>query len=122
MTTHVKKLVAITCLSLAAAALSAQVVRVGASMPRTAAPAHAMLTPPGALSFSSASYAVTEGASSAKIRVKRVVGTDGEVVGKVTLTDVSTTPADYRLTPGARDLLQPGRYGHAKLYRERHCI
>jgi len=105
MITHVKKLVAITCLSLAAATLSARVVRVGASVPRTAAPAHAMLTPPapGALSFSSASYAVTEEAGSAKVSVKRAGGTDGEVVGKVTLTDVSTTPADYRLTPGARD-------------------
>ena len=114
MTPQMKKLIAGAFLSLAAAALSAPVVRVGAACGGPAAGAPTTGTPPapGSLSFSSASYAVTEGAGSAKIRLKRVGGTDGEVVGKVTLTDVSTSPADYRFKPGVRDTsFNPGGSG-----------
>jgi len=74
MTIYMKKLIAITCLSMATAALSAQVIG-GAAGGRGVA---SNTTPaPGALSFSSASYAVTEGAGSAKIRVKRTGGAPG---------------------------------------------
>ena len=57
---------------------------------------------PGTLSFSSPTYDVTAG-NNATITVNRTGGTDNQVVGKVTLTDVTTSPADYRFTPGARD-------------------
>ncbi|MDT5271195.1 MAG: fibronectin-binding autotransporter adhesin [Acidobacteriota bacterium] len=105
MTPHVKKLIAIACVSLACAASSARIARVGAVGGGTASSAPSLQTPsaPGALAFASERYGVTEGAGSAKIRVRRVGGTGGEVVGKVTLTDVTTSPADYRFSPGARD-------------------
>src|ERR1044071_87755 len=105
MTPHMKKLIAIACVSLACAAPSARIARVGAADGGTAAAAPSMQTPtaPGALAFASERYGVTEAAGSAKIRVRRTGGTDGEVSGKVTLTDVTTSPADYRFAPGARD-------------------
>jgi len=105
MTPHVKKLIAIACVSLACAASSARIVRVGAVGGGMAASAPSLQTPsaPGALAFASERYGVREGAGSAKIRVRRVGGTGGEVSGKVTLTDVTTSPADYRFAPGARD-------------------
>ena len=105
MTPHMKKLIAIACVSLACAAPSARIARVGAAGGGTAAAAPSMQTPtaPGALAFASERYGVTEAAGSAKIRVRRTGGTDGEVSGKVTLTDVTTSPADYRFAPGARD-------------------
>jgi|GEM_PF-1150853 len=62
-----------------------------------------LLPAPGELAFSAADYSVLETAGSATITVKRTGGTDNQVVGKVTLTDVTTSPADYRFTPGARD-------------------
>ncbi len=62
-----------------------------------------LLPAPGALAFSAATYDVYETDGNATITVKRTGGTDNRVVGKVTLTDVTTSPADYRFTPGARE-------------------
>jgi uncharacterized delta-60 repeat protein len=61
------------------------------------------LPSPGALSFSSADYSVDETSGNATITVKRTGGTDNRVVAKVTLTDVTTSAADYVFTPGALD-------------------
>jgi uncharacterized delta-60 repeat protein len=62
-----------------------------------------LLPAPGEIAFSSATYSVNEGAGNATITLTRTGGTDNKVVAKVTLTDVTTTPADYRFTPGAFD-------------------
>src|SRR5215204_4326655 len=67
---------------------------------------------PGALAFSSSSYKVTEADGNATITVKRTGGTDGQVVGKITLNDVTTSPADYRFSQGAKDeTFNPGGAG-----------
>ena len=58
---------------------------------------------PGTLSFSQAGYSVNEDGGSAAITIKRTGGTDGEVIAKVTLADVSTTSADYIFSPGSLD-------------------
>ncbi len=58
---------------------------------------------PGAIAFSSANYSVNEADGSAVITLTRTGGTDNKVVGKVTLTDGTTTPADYRFAPGTLD-------------------
>jgi uncharacterized delta-60 repeat protein len=57
----------------------------------------------GTVSFSADSYRVDERAGNATITLKRTGGTDNKVVAKVTLTDVTTSPADY-YTPGALDV------------------
>jgi uncharacterized delta-60 repeat protein len=62
-----------------------------------------LLPATGTVSFSSANYSVAESAGNATITVQRTGGTDNQVVAKVTLTDVTTSPADYRFTPGALD-------------------
>jgi len=61
----------------------------------------------GALSFSQANYTVTEGAGSAAITLTRTGGTSGRVVGKVSLTDITTSPADYVFKPGSPDSTFP---------------
>ena len=57
----------------------------------------------GAVSFSSATYAVSEPAGEAVITLQRTGGAFGRVSAKVTFTDVTTSPADYLLTPGLLD-------------------
>jgi hypothetical protein len=57
----------------------------------------------GALSFSQSSYSVNEGGAAA-ITLTRTGGTDNQVVAKVGLTDVTTSPSDYTaLVPGKID-------------------
>jgi uncharacterized delta-60 repeat protein len=58
---------------------------------------------PGTLSFSQAEYDVSEGVGNANITLTRTGGSSGAVTAKVSLTDVTTSPADYRLTPGSVD-------------------
>lgn len=55
---------------------------------------------PGAISFSSDNYSVSESASGATITLKRAGGTDNKVSAKVTLTDV-TTPRLITSSPPA---------------------
>jgi uncharacterized delta-60 repeat protein len=57
----------------------------------------------GAISFSAPSYSVKEGDGSATITLKRTGGSDGVLSGKVTLSDVTTSPADYVYSPGSLD-------------------
>jgi hypothetical protein len=59
---------------------------------------------PGTLSFSQAEYDVSEGAGNANITLTRTGGSDGAVTAKVSLTDVTTSSADYRLSPGSVDI------------------
>jgi uncharacterized delta-60 repeat protein len=59
--------------------------------------------PPGALSFAAQSYSVNEGDGAASITLTRTGGSDGALSAKVTLADVTTSPADYFLNPGALD-------------------
>src|ERR1043166_8176940 len=56
---------------------------------------------PGTLSFSQAEYDVSEGVGNANITLTRTGGTDGAVTAKVSLTDVTTSPADYLIAPGS---------------------
>src|SRR5256885_15749010 len=58
---------------------------------------------PGDISFSATNYSVNEGDGTANIILTRTGGTDNEVVAKVTLKDATTSPTDYRFTPGALD-------------------
>lgn len=59
---------------------------------------------PGAISFSSATQSVGEAAGNANITLTRTGGTDNGVVAKVSLSDVTTSPADYTFAPGSLDL------------------
>lgn len=63
-----------------------------------------LLPATGKISFSSNDYSVGEGAGSATITVGRSDGTDGRVVARISLTDVTTSPADYRSPAGSVDL------------------
>ena len=58
---------------------------------------------PGVLSFASGSISVNEGDGGATITLTRTGGADGEVSAKISLTDVTTSTADYRFNPGALD-------------------
>ncbi|MBV8856154.1 MAG: Ig-like domain repeat protein [Acidobacteria bacterium] len=58
---------------------------------------------PGTLSFSQAEYDVSEGVGVASVTLKRAGGTAGAVLAKVSLTDVTTSPADYVFKPGSLD-------------------
>jgi uncharacterized delta-60 repeat protein/CSLREA domain-containing protein len=58
---------------------------------------------PGALSFSSAQYSVGEAGTAATITLTRTGGADNRVWAKVSLADVTTSPADYVFAPGALD-------------------
>ena len=62
-----------------------------------------LLPAPGALSFSASTNSVNEGAGNATITMTRTGGTDNSVTAKVTLTDGTTSPADYIFAPGALD-------------------
>jgi uncharacterized delta-60 repeat protein len=61
----------------------------------------------GAISFSQANYSVNEGAGNAAITLMRTGGSSGKVVGKVGLTDITTSPSDYVFKPGSPDLSFP---------------
>ncbi len=62
-----------------------------------------LLPATGSLAFSSATYNVDETAGDATITLTRTGGTDNEVVAKVSLSDVTTSAADYRFAPGSVD-------------------
>jgi uncharacterized delta-60 repeat protein len=66
----------------------------------------------GTISFASSQFRVTEGGGNATIRLRRASGTDTQAVVKLTLTDITTSAADYRFTPGASDAtFNPGGVG-----------
>jgi uncharacterized delta-60 repeat protein len=56
----------------------------------------------GALSFTAPTFSANEG-DAAGITLTRTGGSDNQVVAKVTLADVTTSPTDYRFLPGALD-------------------
>ena len=58
---------------------------------------------PGTLSFAQTNTNVNENSGPATITLTRTGGTDGAVTAKVSLADVTTSPADYRFNPGALD-------------------
>jgi uncharacterized delta-60 repeat protein len=58
---------------------------------------------PGVISFAAQSFDANEGFGTRHINLSRLSGTDNQVVAKVTLADITTTSADYRLVPGAPD-------------------
>ena len=62
-----------------------------------------LLPATGKLSFSSANYIVAEAGGSVTVTVTRTDGTDGKVLAKVTLADVTTSSADYIFAPGTLD-------------------
>src|SRR6185503_6741321 len=64
---------------------------------------------PGSISFTQSSISVNENAGSATITLTRTGGSSGRVVGKVGLTDVTTSPADYVFKPGTPDLTFPSQ-------------
>lgn len=63
--------------------------------------------PPGAISFAQSNFSVNESGGNASITLTRTGGTSGRVVGKVGLTDATTSPADYVFKPGSPDLTFP---------------
>ncbi|HKQ54116.1 MAG TPA: hypothetical protein VJT74_17195, partial [Pyrinomonadaceae bacterium] len=62
-----------------------------------------LLPATGSLAFSSATYNADETAGDATITLTRTGGSDNKVVAKVSLTDVTTSAADYRFAPGTVD-------------------
>ncbi len=62
-----------------------------------------LLPATGTLAFSAATYSVDETAGAAAFALTRTGGTDNKVVAKVTLTNGTTTAADYRSQPGTLD-------------------
>ena len=58
----------------------------------------------GAISFSQSNYSVNENGGNAAITLSRTGGSTGRVNAKVSLTDVTTSPADYTFKPGTPDL------------------
>lgn len=58
---------------------------------------------PGAISFAAQNFSVNEGDGSASITLTRTDGSAGMVSAKITLADVTTTPADYFFSPGSLD-------------------
>ncbi|HYY56460.1 MAG TPA: hypothetical protein VE842_03955, partial [Pyrinomonadaceae bacterium] len=61
------------------------------------------LSSPGAISFTAPTSSVNEGDGTATATLTRTGGADTEVVAKVTITDISTSPADYHFAPGTQD-------------------
>lgn len=59
--------------------------------------------PDNLISFSSPTYNVSETDGNAVITLTRTGTPNNKIVAKFTLTDVTTSPADYRFTPGALD-------------------
>ncbi|MBV8858061.1 MAG: DUF4214 domain-containing protein [Acidobacteria bacterium] len=57
----------------------------------------------GTVSFGDAYYEVEEGAKTAQVTLSRSGGADGALTAKVSLADVTTSPADYRISPGSAD-------------------
>jgi len=71
-----------------------------------------LLPATGELAFSSASYSVAETAANAVITLTRTGGTDNKVVAKVSLSDGTTSAADYRFKPGTLNTaFNPGSAG-----------
>jgi uncharacterized delta-60 repeat protein len=62
-----------------------------------------LLPAAGKISFASANFSVGEGAGNATITLTRTGGADGKVAARISLADVTTSPADYLATPGALD-------------------
>jgi uncharacterized delta-60 repeat protein len=69
---------------------------------------------PGTVSFTTGEFTVNEGVGTTTVTLSRNGGADGALTARVSLADVTTGPADYRLAPGSIDtsfaLLFPLRY------------
>ena len=57
----------------------------------------------GAVSFGGQSFSVQEGDGPASITLTRTGGSDGALSAKINVADVTTSPADYSVSPGALD-------------------
>src|SRR5215831_13294763 len=62
-----------------------------------------LLPAAGKIQFNATEYAVGEWENSANIVLSRTGGTDNQVVARLTLTDMTTTPDDFQLSQGALD-------------------
>ncbi len=72
---------------------------------------------PGTVSFAAQNFSVKEGDGFATITMTRTGGSDNQVVAKVSLTDVTTSPADYRYAPGSLDTsFNPGTGADGVVY------
>jgi uncharacterized delta-60 repeat protein len=70
-----------------------------------------------AVQLSADTNSVTEGTANASITVQRLGNPVGPVTAKVTITDVTTSPADYVFTPGALDTsFDPGNGADSSVY------
>ena len=69
---------------------------------------------PGTISFTAGAFEVDEAAGTATVTLSRNGGAEGAVSARVSLTDVTTNSADYRLAPGSVDtsfaLVSPQRF------------
>jgi hypothetical protein len=63
----------------------------------------------GSLSFAQSNVSVAENGGPAAITLTRTGGSSGRVSARVSLTDVSTSPADYVFKPGSPDLAFPAQ-------------
>jgi uncharacterized delta-60 repeat protein len=61
----------------------------------------------GAISFTQSNYNVNENGGNASVTLSRTGGSTGRVTAKVSLADVTTSPADYTFKPGSPDLSFP---------------
>jgi uncharacterized delta-60 repeat protein len=61
------------------------------------------LATPGVISFAAQNYSANESDGAAGITLTRTGGSDGVLSAKITLTDGTTSPADYILSPGSLD-------------------
>jgi uncharacterized delta-60 repeat protein len=62
---------------------------------------------PSTISFDKPDYTVGEAAGMATLTLRRTGASNGQVTARVTLTDVTTSAADYRYQPGALDPTYP---------------
>ena len=84
-------------------ATATSVVKKGGSHTAAATSSVLSLLSSGVISFGGQTFSVNEGDGSASITLARTGGSDGVVSGKVALSDVTTSSADYVFSPGTLD-------------------
>lgn len=62
---------------------------------------------PSTISFDKPAFQVGEAVGTATFTLRRTGASNGQVTARVTLTDATTSPADYRYQPGALDPTYP---------------
>ena len=79
-------------------------------------------TASGAVSFTQSSFSVNEGDGRAAVTLTRTGSDQGEVVAHVTLADVTTSPADYRFSPGGVDPTFNRGSGQSALFNSQNIV